>query len=703
LRTLLPLILIGFVELYAEPSAATGRAAVVVANEDYRDQQFATARADGELISNTLREADFDVLLIQNFVSADHPTTLQAIADHATNRDISLLYFVGLWSSSNVDILLQSVDAKPDNARPVGLSLQQIIAALRERSKSAIIVLDGVPVEAAVALPRSSQIVRSLQRQASIDLGEKPFLLSYSGAVSPPSVGNGTGANSIFATIFANTFAQRGVPIQKAFRDIRRSVREATRGAQLPTTEGNMAEDLILKPILDDPLTEQPRPPLDQIFWTIIKGSADEADFELFENRFSKSVLVERAAARRIALSSATSADVGTLTRAVSRSKPVQQTTRTEASQTLAFGTSGDRAPPVHVRRWPSVLPQTPGGLGTMTKPCDYIAGDPDDPMRVTPGIQWGLVNLRVAVRTCLADLSQDAQNRRLLFQVGRVLDMLNLHIWAESFYREAARLGYSAGFANLAYMHIAGRGRPADMEAAVPYLKLGADQGNPRSRTDLGFAYLRGFGVERSPQEALLWLRLAAASGWPNALDILANMYLEGDGVEKDAVVAMELFQAAAWVGNTNAMSSLGLRYLYGQSTERNPAMARSWFEKSIAVGNAFAPLYLGQMYRDGNGVAKSLGKAVELIRLSAERGFGEARYRLGEIYEKGEGVPRDLETAAFNYTLTERQTFEHPVLPIVTAAAKERLKQLMPRLSAVQAQSVERRVQEYTKLNGP
>nr|WP_210248879.1 caspase family protein [Aureimonas leprariae] len=649
-----------------------------------------------------MQEAGFDVLLVIDLDRRTMAETMLRIGRHFEGSEIAFFYFTGVGALVNKDIVLQPSDGAPNEPeQPNGLTLNALVAMLREKAKASIVVLDGIPAPA-VAAASLTRSVAPLERGKTGAPAAGRILISYSGAVAAPSASNDVGANGIFATVFANAIAQRGIALQQIFREVRRNVREATRGAQLPRTEGDVALDLVLRPEVADPIMSQKRPSLDQIFWSLLKDSADPADLALFQNTFPSSPLGERAAARLIALASNSgAASVGRLTVA-SQGAADATNSGTADRQSLALGVSGDRAPPIQVRTWPSTLPATPDGLAAMSTSCDAVAGDPDDPMRLSPGMRWGLVNIRLAVRTCFVELARDPGNRRLLYQVGRILDILGLYAPAESFYRDAARAGYSAGFANLAYLYMTGRGRPVDMAAALSYLRAGAELGNLRARTDLGVIYLHGKGVERSTDEALLWLRLAAASGWPNAMDVLANMYLDGIGVDKDLAAAIELFQASAWVGNTNAMTSMGQRFLDGRGVERSTAMAQTWYERAVAAGNAFAPLYLGQMYRDGNGPKRNTARAVELMTLSAERGFGEARFRLAELYEGGRGVRRDPVEAAFNYMLTDHQSFEHPVLPQFVDKAKQRLAPLMSNLTSEQAETVRRRVDEYLKLNG-
>ncbi|WP_181705476.1 caspase family protein [Chthonobacter rhizosphaerae] len=705
-RRLVALALAGaalVVGLGGAADAAGRRAAVVVSNEAFGDRRLATARADGELMATTLREAAFDVLLVQNLRAAELDAVADTVSRHVAGSDLAVFYYTGVGSGAEGDVILTAVDAPAGGAdrSPPGWSLARMVDALDAGAEATVVMLDGIPAPALAKDP-GTRSVRPFARQPSITAGRARLLVSYSGATALPDAEGNPGGNSIFATVVANTLGEPGKGLQSALREVRRTVREATRGAQVPMSEGDAAFDVVLRPEAEVvAAAPETRPDLDLVLWSYIKDSAEPSDFGLFQQTFPGSALAERAAARTISLARGEAAGVGRLTRAGAGA--ASDPDAAPDLQSLAFGVAGDRSPPPQVRLWPTVLPATPDGLGTLATPCDLVAGDPDDPQRLSPGIRWGLVNLRVASRVCIGDLAKAPDNPRLLFQVGRLLDMGKRYEWAEAFYREAAARGYSAAFANLAYMSMTGRGRPVDMAAALPFLRKGAELGNPRCRTDLGFAYLQGLGVAASPAEGVLWLRLASSGGWPNSMDLLANMHLSGWGVEKDEAAAFELFQAAAFVGNTNAMTSLGHRHLDGRGAPKDTARARYWFEKAVAAGNAFAPLFLGQLYREGVGVKKDAARAFALVTLSAERGFGEARLRLGDMYDKGVGTRKDPIEAAFNYALTDLQSFEHPVMDQFVEEAKAKLDKAMARLKPGQQDEVRRRVEEHVRLNGP
>lgn len=676
---------------------AQQRAAVVIGNAAYGAAPLVTAVQDARSVGGILREMNFNVLLVENATAADLKALPKAIADHTRGAELAFVYYAGHSIAAQRDNLLLPVDAKDGaeaEVRAAGLSLQALATAVA--SPTAIIAVD-----AGFAPPVAVRGAGVLPGFVAVERPRDGTLLAFSaapGSVAPRPQG---GINGPYATALLNALSNPNVPVLDVFRDVRRSVREVSRGGQLPTLQGGLAAPIVLRAPPADAEPQVPAPLLDQVLWTFVRESADEQDFDVFARAFPTSRFTERARARQLRLASATEAGVGTLRRQITSASATVVLTGLEPE--LAIATTGDRAPPQPLRAWPRELPPSRTGLATMTRICDDLAADPDDPMRISPGVNWNAVNRRAAVRACILDLVREPDNRRLMFQLGRVLDISGYHAWAEYYYREAMARNYSAGVINLAYMYLTGRGRPADQAEAVRLMRIGADMGNLRARTDLGFSYLRGQGVEQSTPEALLWLRLAGANGWPNAIDVLGNMYQNGQGVPKNDALALELFATSAWIGNTNAMVNLGRAYIDGRGVAKDLGVGRNWLERSSDAGNPFAPFFLAQLHINGTGVPKSVPRGQELLNLAANRGFGQARFELGQLYERGAGVPPNLVEAAFNYGLADKITYETPVSPDIIAQARARLDDVRRRLTPAQREAVDRRIEEWVRLNGP
>jgi TPR repeat protein len=292
---------------------------------------------------------------------------------------------------------------------------------------------------------------------------------------------------------------------------------------------------------------------------------------------------------------------------------------------------------------WPSPLPETPGGLGELVTDCDLVASDPDDQQRVGPGVDWGLVNVRRAVRTCGYALARDPDNARLAFQLARVLDIGAAYPWARYFYTAAAQAGYAAAMTNLGYMAIEGRGGEINYPAAAAWYRRAATLGNLRARTNIGEIYLKGQGLPPNFEEAILWYRLASSMGWPNAQNALADMYRKGQGVEKDERASAALYLLAAENGQREAMNSLGRSYLNGWGVEKNRDAAHLWLNRATDSGDRYAPYFLARDLAAVSEGAEDPQKVIDLLQLSADRGFRDSYLELSRTYADGKITPAD------------------------------------------------------------
>ncbi len=678
---------------------AAERAAIVISVPGLDGEPVPNAVSDGRMVAIALRELNFSTLLIENPGVGDLRGIPGEVQKHVSGARLVILYIVGpALSAGNENILLahDSTYRGEVQLRQSGLPLNDLIDQLsRDANRSVVAVLDSSGVPSTILRANPALTGASSYPQARENL---LFALANMPGAVTSRVENGE--NGVYATAMVNTLRSANEGLFSAFKSIRRNVREATAGVLLPAMEGGLRSSEILRPPPPpEERIDDGKPMLDQILWSFVRDSADETDFDVFAQIFPASAYRERALGRRVRLASASQVGVGNLVRAftTAASAPADN-----AGQELLSAMTGDRAPPPPLRIWPRELPATPDGLSSWATKCDELAADPDDPMRLTAGVRWDLVNRRAAIRACIAALVKEPNNRRIQFQLGRALDIANQHGWAQIFYNQAMERSYSAAVANLAYMSMTGRGKPVELPEAIRLLRIGADLGNLRTRTDLAESYLRGAGVPQSTQEAVLWLRLAGAMGWPNAIDILGNLYFQGRGVERNLAWGVELFAAAAAVGNTNAMVNLGRAHLFGQGVERNPKTGREWLERATAGGNPFAPFFLGELYVNGTGVTKDFKRAIELYGLSAERGFGQARFELGQLYERGAGRKPDLLTAAFHYTLADRQSYETPVSPEITQRARSRLAEITRQLSPAERTELGGRVKTWLELNG-
>src|SRR5712691_10891530 len=120
--------------------------------------------------------------------------------------------------------------------------------------------------------------------------------------------------------------------------------------------------------------------------------------------------------------------------------------------------------------------------------------------------------------------------------------------------------------------------GAPKDMDQAVRWTRMAAEQGLPEAEEVLGALYQRGQGVSRDAAEAVRWYRKAAEKGFAEAQRALANCYDFGDGVAKDEVESAKWYRKAAEQGLAAAQYALGVCYANGDGVPKDYAESFRW-----------------------------------------------------------------------------------------------------------------------------
>lgn len=146
---------------------------------------------------------------------------------------------------------------------------------------------------------------------------------------------------------------------------------------------------------------------------------------------------------------------------------------------------------------------------------CDRLAGHPDDPHKVVPGLGTRAMDLPAAIQACRTDLAKDAQNPRLQYQLARALTY---------------------------------NGRVTE---ALPIIEQSAAAGYPQAIFVTGYLYLEGaYSAPKNPcraaeliRESALYGRLAGQLGYPAY--VLAGRF-EGCATSQAREELIELVETA-------------------------------------------------------------------------------------------------------------------------------------------------------------
>lgn len=700
--------LVSAIWLCPTPAAAEElRHAIVIGNGNYPISPLSNPVNDARMIASVLREIGFEVTLVEDADLTTLQGTVADIAKRFKKGSVALFYYAGhgvQYKGTNYLLPVNISDLKSAEDLPKqAVPFNDVVTALDDAGVGlGILILDACRNNPFGALQDAlGSGLAEVQRTP----GE--MLIAYATRAGDVAY-DGAGANSPYTSALVSTLDLPGKDIYDVFRDVRARVRAATSGKQLPWISGSIESEFIFRPqqqVMILPTGAADDITIDRVLWEVIAASLDPQDFRAFVAAFPNSPFAVQAAERERGLQIAQATQTTTETppppgqEQTAQDGTVAEATVDESAgvdeANAVYATTDDRMPPEPLRLWPRTLSRDVAqGLANTITDCDIEAADPDDPRRLTPGVAWGFVNTRSAIRACAFSLARDQTNARLLFQFGRVLDIAEKFREAEFFYRRAGDLNYSAALVSLGYMYREARGRTRDDLEAAKLYRRAAELGDLRGRTDIGKMYEDGLGVQQSYEEALLWYRLAAAGGWPNAIDSLGNMYRDGEFVQPDIEQAMWLYRIASELGQTNAMNNLGRLYLDGKLVKQDYKQAFAWLDRAVQSGNRYGAFNLARMYRKGTGVKKDPKKARELLNMSADLNFGPAQFVLGEMAEKGEGAKTDLEEAYFRYALALR---------IGEARAEERMTALATKLSPEKLAAVQQRVTDWLQLNGP
>jgi len=215
---------------------------------------------------------------------------------------------------------------------------------------------------------------------------------------------------------------------------------------------------------------------------------------------------------------------------------------------------------------------------------CDRLAAHPSDINKVTPGVEWELLEPEPALMACERAVRRYPEVTRFTYQYARAFHKAGGIEEALNYYRSAAEKGYASALYNLYLMYNEGQGVSQDSKAAFKWVKLAAEQGHARAQLTLGWMYLNGQGVTQDSKAAFKWYRLAAEQGDARAQFILGSMYNKGQGVAQDSKAAFKWVKLAADQGDAGAQFILGLMYDEGRGISRDKVQAYVWVSLSAA-----------------------------------------------------------------------------------------------------------------------
>ncbi|HKM09073.1 MAG TPA: tetratricopeptide repeat protein [Candidatus Methanomethylophilaceae archaeon] len=171
--------------------------------------------------------------------------------------------------------------------------------------------------------------------------------------------------------------------------------------------------------------------------------------------------------------------------------------------------------------------------------------------------------------------------------------------------------------------------------------LKRLAKSGDGEASFEVGACYLNGISTEIDIDKAVEFFKMGAEQGNAGAAMTLGDMlecgYINGKGYRiADHDAAFVLFNIASDGGLAAGMHRMGCMYKDGRGAPQNSEKALALMIDAAERGWNPAQMDLYYMYRDGRGTEVDMDKAMEYLRMAAENNNEEAILRLEELTPK-------------------------------------------------------------------
>ena len=390
-----------FTSPFPTNAAETARYAILIGNSSYPEKmRLPNPVNDSRALANVLLQNGFQISVVEDGTLDDMRAVVRDTVAKVPDGALVMFYYAGHAIQYNGVNLLLPVNFSIDDQRPMverALGVDEVMAEISKiPNVTKVVVLDACrnfPLgEASEALGNGLASV----------LSQGETMIAYA-TLSGDVAYDGNGPNSPFTGALVSALDIPGLELYDVFRTVRYKVRSATDGRQLPWVSGTLQAKIVLNPEVDkttaDLVPLEKLDPIEAVSWSVISRSGDPNDFRTFLAAFASSP------ARTVAEQKIEE---------LSRLQPVDFT--------------------------PLQIPdEQPPGAPFLITACDKWVSDPLDPSRLAPGVAWGLVNTRNAIRDCSIALSKDPENPRLLFLLGRALDIAEDFDNAIRFYEKAS------------------------------------------------------------------------------------------------------------------------------------------------------------------------------------------------------------------------------------------------------------------------
>ena len=187
---------------------------------------------------------------------------------------------------------------------------------------------------------------------------------------------------------------------------------------------------------------------------------------------------------------------------------------------------------------------------------CDRLAGDPFDPHKGAPGVQFDEIDAEKAVPACRAAVEAAPDEPSFSYQLGLSLLRTDKRDEGAALVRAAAEKSYPNAQQTLGDLYENAIGVAKDDAQALLLYRQAAEGGYAPAFSDEGRLYWDGIGTGMDHGEAVRWFMRGADHGDPDSHRRLAELYeISGDHLPQNLERALfnhaieaQLFEAAGY-----------------------------------------------------------------------------------------------------------------------------------------------------------
>lgn len=171
------------------------------------------------------------------------------------------------------------------------------------------------------------------------------------------------------------------------------------------------------------------------------------------------------------------------------------------------------------------------------------------------------------------------------------------------------------------------------DYNELLDSLKVFADHGDAVTQYKVGLLYYAKNGP-KDIECAIDYFKLSAEQNYPQSLYSLAVCYDNAIYLEQDLEMATDLFYKAAKQGYAPAQNDYPISYSNTSKTPMAPSKVFEWFEKSANQGYAPAQYHLAYCYANNVGTTMDIDSYLYWMEKSADQNYKIAYYNLAGFY---------------------------------------------------------------------